>query len=152
MKPAYAVLFLLIAPSLFAQTTITTNPATPAPNETFTFTVRGSWPNGCVPRFQSVTGSGTTIQINAVQTDCNAVCPQLVTPYSFETTPGTIRTPGIYTIEYHIIDCSQKDTIVTTQTIAISGRHPFCGTTSMRITLLRTTMSPVQPAIVSLHS
>lgn len=119
------VLFLLIAPSVFAQTSITMAPVTPAPNEMFTFTVRGTWPNGCVPRFQSVTGSGTTIQINAVQTGCNQACPQIVSSYSFETTPGTIRNPGIYTIEYHITDCMQKDTIVTTQTIAISGLCQF---------------------------
>ena len=119
------VLFLLIAPSLYAQTTITLNPVTPAPNEPFTITVRSSWPNGCVPKFQSVTGSGSTIQIIAVETDCDQVCTQLVTPYSFETTPGTIRNPGIYTIEYHIVDCSQNDKIIASQTIAISGLCQF---------------------------
>jgi hypothetical protein len=79
-----------------------------------------------VPRFQSVTAGGTnTIQINAVQTDCGTTCSQIVTPYTVETTPGTIRNPGIYVIEYHIIDCNSNNTTVATQTIAISGTCQF---------------------------
>ena len=87
----HAAMLLLFVPTVFAQTTtISMNPATPAPNETLTFTVRSTWPNGCVPRFQSVTGAGSnTIQINAVQTDCSGGCTQVVTPYTIETTPGT---------------------------------------------------------------
>jgi hypothetical protein len=126
MKP-HAAMLLLFAPTLFAQTTtISMNPATPAPNETLTFTVRSTWPNGCVPRFQSITGAGSnTIQINAVQTDCNAACTQVVTPYTIETTPGTIRNPGIYVVEYHVIDCNSNNTTVASQIIAISGTCQF---------------------------
>jgi hypothetical protein len=122
----YTAFFLLFAPAVFAQTTISTNPATPAPNETFTITVRSSWPNGCPPRFQSVTAGGTnTIQINAVQTDCTGGCTQVVTPYTIESTPGTISNPGIYFVEYHIIDCNSNNTLVATQTISISGTCQF---------------------------
>ena len=122
----YTILLLLFAPAVFAQTTITMNPATPAPNEAFTISVHSTWPNGCVPRFQSVTATGTTtLQVNAVQTDCSGACSQVVTPYTIETPPGTIRNPGIYVIEYHIIDCNSNNTTVATQTIAISAGCQF---------------------------
>lgn len=127
MRPATAF-FLLFAPAAFAQTTttITTSPATPAPNETFTFVVRSTWPNGCPPRYQSIANpGGNTIQITAVQTDCTGACTQVVTPYTIESTPGIIRNPGIYVIEYHIIDCSGNNTTVATQIIGISATCQF---------------------------
>ena len=110
MRIVSVVVLSLLALPLFAQqqTTITTTPATPAWGETFTFTVRGTWPNGCVPKFQSVTAGTTpnTIRINATGQDCASVCPTVVTQYRFETTPGVIQNPGIYTIEYHVIDAT----------------------------------------------
>ena len=122
-----AVISLFFAPAVLAQTTtIAMNPATPAPNEPFTFIVHSTWPNGCVPRFQSVSSPGTnTIQINAVETDCNQVCPQLVTPYTVQSSQGVIRNPGVYVIEYHIIDCNNNNTTVASQTIAISFHCQF---------------------------
>src|SRR4029077_14288816 len=45
--------------------------------------------------------------------------PQLVTPYRFDTTPGVIQSPGIYTIEYHVI-CNGNDTLIVSTTLAIS--------------------------------
>jgi len=128
MRIAWPVALSLIALPLFGQsgTTITTTPATPAWGETFTFTVRGTWPNGCVPMFQSVT-AGTaphTIRINATGTDCASICPQIVTPYRFETSPGEIQNPGIYTIEYHVI-CNGNDTLITSTTLAISFHCQF---------------------------
>src|SRR5438094_5884888 len=73
-----------IVQAVVGDTTITLNPATPAPGELFTFTVRGSWSDSCVPRFQVVTGSGNTIQINALaNANCTQVCTTAVTPYAF---------------------------------------------------------------------
>ena len=123
MRLAWPVALSLLALPLFGQspTMITTTPATPAWGETFTFTVRGTWANGCVPKFDSVTAgtAANTIRINAKGTDCMSVCPQLVTPYRFDTTPGVIQSPGIYTIEYHVI-CNGNDTLITSTTLAIS--------------------------------
>jgi hypothetical protein len=128
MRFAGPVALSLLALPLLAQqhTTITTTPATPAWGETFTFTVRGTWPNGCAPKFQSVTAGTTphTIRINATGTDCASVCPQIVTPYRFETSPGVIQNPGFYTIEYHVI-CNDNDTLITSTTLAIAFHCQF---------------------------
>jgi len=121
----YAALFLLLAPAAFAQPTIiTASPTTPAPNEPFTLTVHGTWPDGCVPKFQSVTQVGSTVIITATQTDCAQACTQVVTPYSFITASNTLP-GGLYTVEYHIIDCKQADTIAATQTLLVSPLCPF---------------------------
>lgn len=122
MKIACAL--ALIAGSAFGEA-ITTNPATPAPNEPFTINVRDAWPNGCPPSFQSVTAVGSTILVTATETDCNKVCPQLVTQYSIDTNLVTVPGPGIYTIEYHIIDCSQKDTIAGSATLPVNFHCQF---------------------------
>ena len=120
----YACLLLLLAPAVFAQTTITTSPTTPAPNEPFNVTVHGVWPNGCVPAFQSMNLAGSTIVITAMQSDCTQACPQIVSAYSFVTT-STMLPMGLYTIEYHIVDCKQNDTIAASQQLLVSPLCPF---------------------------
>ena len=116
-----------VAPqSASGDTVITLNPATPALNETFTLTVRGTWSDGCVPQFQSVGGSGSTIQINAVANpNCISGCAQALTAYSLTTSPGMITAPGIYTVEYYVTECTKPKTLVKSQTIAISSACQF---------------------------
>ncbi|HYS56332.1 MAG TPA: hypothetical protein VER58_21450 [Thermoanaerobaculia bacterium] len=118
---------ITVAPQAAAgDTTITLNPATPAPNERFTLTVRGMWSDGCVPQFQSVTGSGTTIQINAVANpNCISGCTAALTSYSLTTSMGTITSPGIYTVEYYVTECNKPRTLVKSQSIAISASCQF---------------------------
>jgi hypothetical protein len=108
------------------QTSITLNPPTPAPGEFFTFTVRGSWSDGCVPQFQNVTGSGTTIQINALaNADCTRVCTTAVTPYALSTVAVAVMNPGIYTVEYYVTECNKPRTLQQTQTFGISATCQF---------------------------
>src|SRR5205823_2062645 len=109
----------------FGDTTITVNPATPGPNEAFAFTVRGSWSDGCVPRFNSVTGSGTTIQIDALANPSCSGCTQAVTPYAFNTVPVSVTSPGIYTVQYYVTECNKPRTLQQTITLAVSGSCQF---------------------------
>jgi hypothetical protein len=108
-------------------TVITMNPATPAPGEPFTFTVRGTWSDGCVPQYQSVTASGgTTLQINALaNANCTSACTTALTPYSLTTPPLTINFPGVYTVEFWVTECNKPRTRIASQTIAVSGTCQF---------------------------
>ena len=137
MRPLAGVLSLIlfipiadaitVAPqSAVGDTAITLIPATPAPNERFAFNVRGTWSDGCVPQFQSISGSGNTIQINALaNASCSNACTAAVTPYSLTTTMGTITTPGIYTVEYYVTECNKPRMLIKSQTIAISASCQF---------------------------
>jgi len=115
-----------VAQSAVGDTTITMTPATPAPSETFTLTVRGSWSDSCVPQLQNVLGSGTTVTINALaNADCTRACTTAVTSYSV-TTPGiTIVNPGIYTVEYYVTECNKPRTLVQSSMIIINGNCQF---------------------------
>ena len=115
-----------VAQSAIGDTTITMTPATPAPSETFTLTVRGSWSDSCVPQLQNVMGAGTTITINALaNADCRRTCTTAVTSYSI-TTPGiTIGPPGMYTVEYWVTECNKPRTLVQSTTIIINGNCQF---------------------------
>ena len=129
MRSVCVIALGFLAVPLFAQTlpnvSISTQPVTPAWGETFTITVRGTWPDGCVPQFQSVDVSGTTIRVHAILTSCNAVCPQLVSPYAFQTTGTVVPDPGIYQIEYHLKNCNGPDTIVATSVMPVARSCSF---------------------------
>jgi hypothetical protein len=118
---------ITIAPqAAVGDTVITLSPATPAPGEHFVINVRGVWSDGCVPQFQSVTGSGTTIEVNALaNANCASACTAVNTPYSLTTTAGTINTPGLYTINYYVTECNKPRTLLKSQTISISGTCQF---------------------------
>lgn len=122
----HAIAFSVLAPlSAVGPTTITTNPATPAPGEAFTITVRGSWSNGCVPRFQSFTPSGTTLQIDAVSNLSCGACTTAVTPYSFTTPPVISNTAGVFTIEYYVTECNTPRTLQGSIPLPISSTCQF---------------------------
>ena len=136
MRTLFALwITLLFVPVAFAiepvglaavgDTTITVNPATPGPAESFAFSVRGSWSDGCVPRFQSVTGSGTSIQIDAVANPSCSACTLAVTPYAFNTVQLSVTSPGIYTVQYYVTECNKPRTLQQSTTIAISGSCQF---------------------------
>src|SRR5713226_9768139 len=107
-------------------TVISLNPSTPAPGERFTITVRGTWHDGCVPKYQSVTaGNSTTLQVNAVADPCNIGCIQTPLPYALTTPQVTINFPGVYTIEYYVTQCNRPRTLVASQTVTLSGSCQF---------------------------
>ncbi len=116
---------VVIALGAIGSTTITTNPATPAPGQPLTITVRGAWSDGCVPQFQSFTANGNTLQINAVSNAICGGCTLAVTPYSFITPPATVNNPGIYTIEYWVTECNKPRALQGSITLAVSGSCQF---------------------------
>jgi hypothetical protein len=109
-------------------TTFSLNPSTPAPGERFTITVRGTWTDGCVPQYQSVTaGSSTTLQVNAsANANCAAQgCTLALAPYAVTTPPVTINNPGVYTIEFYVTECNKPKTLIASTRFAISGTCQF---------------------------
>ncbi|HEY8184170.1 MAG TPA: hypothetical protein VII32_18150 [Thermoanaerobaculia bacterium] len=107
-------------------TTITFNPSTPAPGERFTITIRGSWTDGCVPQYSSITAaSGTTLQVNANANATCGGCTTAITPYAITTPQVSIINPGIYTIEFWVTECNKPRTLIASQTISVSGTCQF---------------------------
>jgi hypothetical protein len=107
-------------------TTITFNPSTPAPGERFTITIRGSWSDGCVPQYSSITASGgTTLQVNATANAACSGCTTAITPYAITTPQVSINNPGIYTIEFWVTECNKPRTLIASQTISVSGTCQF---------------------------
>lgn len=136
----FALAVCLSTPAFAAsgETSIRLTPSTPALNEPFVISVRGQWSDGCVPRFQSVNGSGTTIQVDAVANPaCTAGCIMAITPYVFNTTPGTVTAAGLYTVEYYVTGCNKSRTLIASQTLAISGTCPFDRALEANVTAVR---------------
>jgi hypothetical protein len=124
-KSLFFVLLVFIAQTAAAASvgnvTITTNPATPTPNQPFTITVRGTWSDGCVPQFNRLTNVGQRLQIEAVANPSCAPCPQGVTPYAFTTTTTvTAQSPGTYTVDYFVTECNTRR-LESTQTVTVSS-------------------------------
>jgi hypothetical protein len=108
-------------------TVISFNPSTPAPGERFTITIRGSWSDGCVPQYSSVTAAnGTTLQVNAnANANCASMCTTAVTPYAITTPPVSINNAGVYTIEFWVTECNKPRTLIASQSISVSGTCQF---------------------------
>jgi hypothetical protein len=107
-------------------TVISFNPSTPAPGERFTITIRGSWTDGCVPQYSSITAaSGTTLQVNANANATCGGCTTAITPYAITTPSVSIINPGIYTIEFWVTECNKPRTLIASQTISVSGTCQF---------------------------
>jgi hypothetical protein len=108
-------------------TFITFNPPTPAPGERFTITIRGTWTDGCVPQYSSITAaSGTTLQVNALaNASCTSGCTTMLTPYAITTPSVSITNPGIYNIEFWVTECNKPRTLIASQTISVSGTCQF---------------------------
>jgi len=115
----------IVPQSASGETTITMSPVTPAPNEFFTFTVRGSWSDGCTPRYQNITAAGSTVQINALANANCLACTTAVTPYVFNTTALATSNPGIYTVEYYVTECNKPRTLIASQEFIISATCQF---------------------------
>lgn len=106
-------------------TSITLNPSTPAPNEPLTITVRGVWSDGCVPQFQSVTGSGSTIEVNALSNPGCGACTLVNTPYAFTSDQGRITAAGLYTVNFYVTECNKPRALIASQQFAISASCQF---------------------------
>ncbi|MDQ6801997.1 MAG: hypothetical protein M3041_14310 [Acidobacteriota bacterium] len=108
-------------------TVISFNPSTPGPGERFAITIRGTWTDGCVPQYSSITaGSGSTLQVNATaNASCATGCTTALTPYAITTPQVSINNPGIYTIEFWVTECNKPRTLIASQTISISGSCQF---------------------------
>ena len=119
---------LTVAPQAASgDTVISFSPSTPAPGELFTITIRGSWSDGCVPQYSSITaGSSSTLQVNAnANANCAMGCTTAVTPYAITTPPVSILNPGIYTIEFWVTECNKPRTLIASQQISVSGTCQF---------------------------
>ena len=118
-------LFAIVIPALLshAATTMTLSPPTARSGDTVTATIRGTWPNSCVPEKPSVTSAGRTVRIEA---RVNAgICAAVLTDYTLTATftaPATEKA-GPFTVEYSVTDTNEHYLEATAQLMLTSG---FC--------------------------
>lgn len=119
------LLFLAALPAT-AQTTITLSPATPAPGQTVTATVRGRWPDSCTPTLKEARVVDRTVIIEGEITGCELrLCAAVATDYTLTTTFTAPGGTAPFDIEYYVNVCGTNRKLIATTTASLFGVCDF---------------------------